>query len=472
MSVAEQQVESLLENVLFESSTQAATNAESWLGGLSGASSTLSGLAAAMAASPEESIAAHVVGYYLAALGRAPNAAEIRYYVGVAEQGLTPAQIAAGQVSAGTWDTIASYFTQSPEFTARAGLDMSLGETAALFEAVPWLYQSVLGRTPSGFEISYYDNQIAAGGGMTTLFREFTASPEFATDTAAQIAAALAAYGTTVASGQDPAAIGASVTLGPPAPPVVDPPPAPTPPPTPAPTVFTTGTDNFTTTDGSLIYTATLGGVSPTLTPNDNLHGAGNTLNITDTSGATSQDLIPSGVSLTGVATITLTTSGNAGTDSSHPFDLSGVTGLTGFTLTASGTQGDFIAAGSSATVTVHGASSLLSVAGFASLAVISNGLATLDLSGTGGAITFTDPTGPTSLTINASALTQFGNITDASNHITTLTIDGGSGAASSIDNHDNIGGYSITDTALTSLTVRGNVTFGAPCKGSTCRAA
>ena len=440
MSVTEQQVESLLENVLFQSSTQAAANAGSWLG-LSGVS-TLSGLAAAMAASPEESIAAHVVGYYLSALGRAPTATEIRYYVGVAEQGLTQTQIAAGQVASSTWDTIASYFTQSPEFIARAGLDMSLGEIPALFEAVPWLYQSVLGRAPSGAELSYYDSQIGAGGGLNTLFREFTASPEFAVDTSSQIAAALAAYGTAVASGQDPATIGGTVTLGPPAPPTSTPPPAPTP----TPTALTTGTDTFTTTDSALIFTGSLGGVAPTLTSNDSLHGNGNSFAITDTSGATSQDLIPTGVSLTGISTVTLTTSGNAGTDANHPFDLLGVTGPTSFTLESSGIQGDFINAGSatSVSITTHGIGDIVAIA--------SNSLATLSLSGTLTGVTLTDAAGGTALTVDVTGVSLTGGFTDASNHLTSLTI-AASGAASSIS--------SLSDSALASLSLSGDVTLG-----------
>jgi hypothetical protein len=189
-----------------------------------------------------------------------------------------------------------------------------------------------------------------------------------------------------------------------------------------------------------------LGGASATLTANDSLHGAGNTLNITDTSGATSQDLIPSGVSLTNIATITLTTSGNAGTDLAHPFDLSGVTGLTSVTLTSSGTQGDFLKIGNatSLSVTTHGAGD--------TVAITESSLATLTLSGAIAGVTLTDPSGPTSLTVDVNGLTLTGGFTDSSNHVTGLTI-AGSGTASSID--------ALSDTALTSLTVSGAVTLG-----------
>src|ERR1700744_4030647 len=97
MSLTQQQEVLLLENVLFESPTQAAANASSWQS--NPAATSVAGAAAAMAASGEAKIASTVVGYYLAALGRAPNAAEIHYYVGIAEQGLSQSQIAAGQVA-------------------------------------------------------------------------------------------------------------------------------------------------------------------------------------------------------------------------------------------------------------------------------------------------------------------------------------------------------------------------------------
>ena len=435
MSVTGQQVVSLLENVLFESSTLATANAASWES--NSAATSIAGLAAAMAASPEETIAAHIVGYYLSALGRAPTAAELQFYVSYAEKGLTQTQIAAGQVAASTWDNVAGFFTSSPEFAIRAGIDNSLGPAAALLEAVPWLFESVLGRAPSDAEISFYDNAVVSGAGLNTLLGYFTSSKEFATDTASQIQTALATYGADVASGQEPAAVGASVTLGPPPPP---------PPPPPPSTVFTTGTDHFSATEGSLVYTATLGGVSPTLTTNDSLHGAGNTLNITDTSGGASQDLMPSGVSLTGIATITLTTSGNAGTGQNTSFDLSGVTGLTSFTLNSSGGQVDFLNTGSATSVTVN-----VSGTGRA-LFIGSNSLATLTLSGaiTGG-ILLDNPSGPTSLTLAVNGLTQLNQFGD-SDHLTSLTI-AGSGAASDIS--------SLSCFALTSLTLSGPVTLG-----------
>lgn len=375
MSIPQQQVVTLLENVLFETSTQATANAVKWNAGP--AATDISSLAAAMAASPEEGIAAHIVGYYLASLGRAPTAAEIQFYVSYAERGLTPAQIAADQVPASTWSSISSFFTASPEFAARAGIDTSLGMTAALLEVVPWLYQSVLGRAPSVAEISFYDTQITSGAGLNTLFGEFTASPEFATDTGAQIAAALAAYGTAVASGIDPATIGGSVTLGPPAPP---PAPAAAPPPIPAAIAFTTGADHFNALGSTTVYSAVLG-TGATLNSGDSLAGAGNTLTLADTSGGL--DLMPA-ATLTDIPIVTLTTTGDAGTGSATPFDLSGVTGLTHLTVTATGGGNDYIKVGSGVVLTVDSASGTVGVVstGTASLSLTDANLSSLQLTG------------------------------------------------------------------------------------------
>ena len=444
MSVTSQQVTTLLENVLFESSTLAAADAASWQN--NPAATSIASLAAAMAASPEETIAAHIVGYYLSALGRAPTAAEIQFYVSYAEKGLTQTQIAAGQVAASTWDDVAGFFTSSPEFTARAGTSESLGPTAALLEAVPGLFESVLGRAPSDAEISFYDNAVVSGAGLNTLLGYFTSSKEFATDTASQIAAALTSNGTAAASGQPhPATIGTTVTLGPP-----PPPPAPPPPPTSIP--LTTGTDDLTATSSALPFVGTLGGGAPTLTLNDSLHGAGNTLQITDTAGATSQDTMPTGVSLTNIPTVTLTSSGNAGANAGDPFDLSGFASVTTFTLTTSGTQGDFIKVGSGVTVTISSASATVDIlSGFASLALTDNGLTTLDLTGTTGGVTLTDPSGQTSLTINVSGLDLTGGITDSSHHVTGLTLSGT--GTSSID--------TLGLSVLTALTVSGDVSLG-----------
>ncbi len=222
-------------------------------------------------------------------------------------------------------------------------------------------------------------------------------------------------------------------------------------PPAPPSTVFTTGADHFAPTDGTLVYTATLG-AGATLTANDYLHGNGNTLNITDTDG-TVPDAWPTGLDFSGVTTIKLTTAGNAGT-SGVPLNP-GFTGTTSFTLNASGTGTDYLRGGTVALTVNTQASAVQVVSGFGSLDLTANhltGATALALSGTGGAVTLHDPTGATSLTVALNAVTLTGGITDADNHITSLTLAGNTNL-SKID--------AVTDTALTSLTVTGKVLLG-----------
>jgi S-layer protein len=199
MSVGTAQVVTLLENVLFESATLAKANAATWVAQSQSIASEgdVAGLAAAMAASPESSIAQQVVRYYEGALGRAPSGFEISYYVAAVEVGLSAAEIAQGAsaVPQASWNIIASDFANSPEFSF-----ISAGPGI-----VPLLYLNILGREPSAFEVAYYQAQIAAGADETVLIQEFTNSPEFQADVGANITSALASYGAAVATGTTPA---------------------------------------------------------------------------------------------------------------------------------------------------------------------------------------------------------------------------------------------------------------------------
>ena len=167
------QVETLLETVLFESPTAAAANANQWVARAAADSSlsSLSGLVTAMTASPEAGIAEQVYRLYLGALGRAPAAAELGFYVGIAETGLTPAQIANGvsAVSASTWNQIAADFANSPEFQ---------GELAG-GDAISLLYKNILGRSAASSELGYYHAQQQAGASMSTILQDFVNSPEY-----------------------------------------------------------------------------------------------------------------------------------------------------------------------------------------------------------------------------------------------------------------------------------------------------
>lgn len=448
MSVTQQQVVSLLENVLFERATQAAANTATWEA--NAAATSVSALAAAMAGSGEAKIATTVVGYYLASLGRAPTAAEVQYYVGIAEQGLTQNQIAAGQVPDAAWNTIASYFSHSAEFTARAGLDNSLGVTGGLLEAVPWLYQSVLGRAPSTAEISYYDNQVVSGSDLGVLFREFTASPEFHTDTDGQIATALANFGTAAATGQATSStpIGATVQLAPPPPttPVLPP----VLPPVPTFGTLTAGTDtiNDSAMTGAHTYNATMHGTSPTLSTGDSLIGNGlATLAITDTSTNTDSLL---GITFSGIQAITVNTSGHVN------FNVSSHHDLTSLTVTTTGAPGitDIVTANSGVDVTISSASNIsLANVGTASITDSSASFA-LSLHGSVGAVTLLD-SAESSTSVHIYAATVTGGITVGSS-ITELDISGGSGASSI----DQIKGANLASLVIGSGT---EVDFGTP---------
>jgi len=167
------QVESLLEAVLFESPTAAAANANQWVARAAADSSlsSLSGLVTAMTASPEAGIAEQVYRLYLGALGRAPAAAELGFYVGIAETGLTAAQITngVGAVSASTWNQIAADFSNSPEFQ---------GELAG-GDAISLLYKNILGRSAASSELGYYHAQLQAGAPMSAILQDFVNSPEY-----------------------------------------------------------------------------------------------------------------------------------------------------------------------------------------------------------------------------------------------------------------------------------------------------
>lgn len=226
-------------------------------------------------------------------------------------------------------------------------------------------------------------------------------------------------------------------------------PPPPPPPPPPSPTIFTAGVDTYTTTDPALVYTATLG-TAATLNAGDSLSGAGNTLNITDTSGNTATDLLPA-VTLSGITTLSLTTSGNAGSAGGGPFSLTTVPGLTSFILHSSGTAGDFLRLGGVSATITSSSGTISNLSGAGTLDITDASLTSLTISGTTGAVTLHDtPTGTLTVALNQTTVT--GGITDAANHYTAISL--GANTASTID--------AINGTGLTSITVTsGDVGLG-----------
>jgi hypothetical protein len=212
MSVTSAQAVTLLENVLFESPTIAEANAANWVAqsASSDSLSSVAGLAAAMAATPEAGIAEQVVRYYMGALGRVPAGNEIQFYINVVEAGLTADQLAQGPsaVAGSQWAQIAAYFAASPEFTNDFGLTTagqvdSSNEVQVIFA----FYANILGRVPNTDEISYYQKLLDSGTSLATLVQYFTTSPEYQTSVDTSIATALGGYGTDVANGTTPPSI-------------------------------------------------------------------------------------------------------------------------------------------------------------------------------------------------------------------------------------------------------------------------
>jgi len=198
MSVTTTQAVSLLENVLFESPTMAASNANGWAT-LSATNPTVYGttaqIAAAMTVTAETSIPEQVFRYYAAALGRTPSGSELSYYVHLAEESLTASQVAQGAsgVPQTTWNTIANDFTNSPESASLYGSGAS--------NFVVLLYINILGRVPVASEVAFYNAQLTNGYTSGALMQEFANSSEYQAIANPQIATALANHGVASLSG-------------------------------------------------------------------------------------------------------------------------------------------------------------------------------------------------------------------------------------------------------------------------------
>lgn len=212
MSVTSAQAITLLENVLFESPTIATANAASWVSqsATNDSLSSVAGLAAAMAATPEAGIAEQVVRYYMGALGRVPAGDEIQFYINVVEAGLTADQLAQGTtaVAGSQWAQIAAYFAASPEFANDFGLSTAgQVDSSNEVQVILAFYANILGRVPNSDEITYYQKLLDSGTSVATLVQYFTTSPEYQTSVDTNIATALGGYGTDVADGTTPPSI-------------------------------------------------------------------------------------------------------------------------------------------------------------------------------------------------------------------------------------------------------------------------
>jgi len=203
-TVTSAQTISLLESVLFESPTLAATNAAAWQAQVpSSATDGIAALGTAMAASPEAGIVNEVLALYMGVLNRVPQAAELSYYVSLLETGATAPQVAQGPsgLSSGSWNAVVADFANSPEFQA----------DLANSDLITALYHNVLGRAPVSAEVAYYQGLLAHGASTQTLIRDFVDSPEYRSGEFFQLASSAVDYvGEQQASG---AAGASSLTL-------------------------------------------------------------------------------------------------------------------------------------------------------------------------------------------------------------------------------------------------------------------
>jgi hypothetical protein len=192
MSVSVSATTVLLEDILVESPSLAATNAPGWsaLSAQNSAYSTTTSLAVAMVSSPEASIAEQVFRIYEGLLGRAPDAAGMQAYVAQAESGLTGLQISDGtsSVSQSTWNGIVSEFMNSSEYAARFPVFTGAQATTLTVDNI---YGQILHRAPSSSELAYYVNELSGGTSLNAVLQQFLNSPEFINDTKSQIDSSL-----------------------------------------------------------------------------------------------------------------------------------------------------------------------------------------------------------------------------------------------------------------------------------------
>jgi hypothetical protein len=412
MSVTTAQAVTLLENVLFESPTIAQANAASWVSqsATTDSLSSVAGLAAAMAATPEAEIAQQVVRYYMGALGRVPAGNEIQYYTSLVEAGLTADQLAQGSsaVPGAEWAQIAAYFAASPEFATDFGLSTagqvnSSNEVQVIFA----FYANILGRVPNTNEVSYYQGVLNGGTSLATLVQYFTTSPEYQNSVDASIAAALGTYGTDVVGGTTPP----SIPLTPPG--------------------------------------LTLGATPLTVNGTLNM-SAVNVVGTPASAGQTAQTAV---TGVIGVAPVTAAT---------------GVQGVTAVTAVAPVAGRSAVAAATDGAVTINDISSGTSGAGVIKSVILANsgagsvindnGLTSLTLIGTTGTLAITN-LNTAAITAHASSLALVVNglsaaantVTDTNNEIATLSVT--TTTADSV-----LAGFA--DTNLTTLNVAGSNKF------------
>ncbi|MGF6837636.1 hypothetical protein QF001_001503 [Paraburkholderia youngii] len=162
---------------------------------------------------------------------------------------------------------------------------------------------------------------------------------------------------------------------------------------------LTTGVDSVTLTGNNNVVNGVLDARAPantltssaTLTALDSIKGTGtgNTLNLVDSdnTGAAVAESLPTGITVSGIATVNLSTVNAVGTVAT-PFDVSGFTGLQNFNV-ATSTGADVINAATTTSVSVTDTAGAVTVTGGNAVTVNTTGAVTI--SGATGAISVTD---------------------------------------------------------------------------------
>jgi hypothetical protein len=294
------------------------------------------------------------------------------------------------------------------------------------------LYENVLGRTPDQAGLNFW---LAQNLTAAQLLQAFSQSAEFVADTAP----AILVYQNLAAAGRLPTTMPLFAL---------------------EPTSFTLtiGSDTvsgFTTVIGDLTPLAD-NGVGPTLGAGDVITNA-ETLNLTDED-AQAQDVIPSGAQLGAIASITLETSGNAGS-ASATFDTSSISGVQTLMVTSAGNGLDYVNAAVTTAIVIRqtseGAGAGVVVTGGGSVNVVSDG---------GGGVFVGNPSGggqatggPVFVTVNGGGPVDIGGGADvtvkASGDAVTIGADNGAGGLTVVT-----GAVLVTDLAADAIPYDGHL--------------
>jgi hypothetical protein len=281
----------------------------------------------------------------------------------------------AGQLNnaGGDLNSIINAFGTSAESTALYG-----GSNAAA--QITAIYQTLFGRAPDAVGLNFYVNGIASGqftlasvalniyyGATGSDATELSAKLAYAdafTDAMSQSPSAQAAYSGTAAANNGRAAVAGVTDVASEATAVAN-----------LPTTLgnigagttsflTTGIDNVTGSTITADLTPFLfNGQGPTLNVGDTVTGSTgsttNVLNLIDQYGQ-GVDILPSGVTISNIQTINLTTQGNAGANSdstsgadNETFDVSGISGVKNVNVTSYGVGSDAVTAAATTDVNV-----------------------------------------------------------------------------------------------------------------------